>query len=97
MCHACYVRYGSPSIDSVRTRHAAELIRRVYEQGAVGGNAHIVLDDWNLEDAHIRWCLDEALVENIHCTDVEVERRCLEAMLELSMDERASAMALAYV
>lgn len=34
-----------------------ELVRRVYQTATVGGCAHIVLDDYNVHDHDIEWCL----------------------------------------
>lgn len=97
MCYGCYEEAGEPAIINEATQAAAALVARVYEFSMSGGNAHIVVDDWNLEDSDIRWCLDTALVENVHKASDEqlaAERACLEALLALNPDERASAMAL---
>lgn len=97
MCYGCYLKAGEPAIINDATRAAAALVAKVYEFSMVGGNAHIVVDDWNLEDHNIRWCLDTALVENFHEASDEqlsAERGCLEALLALNPAERASAMAL---
>jgi hypothetical protein len=88
---------GSPTVVSLATRLAAQLIGEVYGFNGVGGNAHIVLDDWNIDDDDIRWCLDVAMKENAHEADTDqlaAERACLEALLALSLDERASALAI---
>jgi len=97
MCYGCYEDAGSPAIVNEKTKATAALVAKVYEFSCVGGNAHNVVDDWNLKDHNIRWCLDEALKENAHEADSEqlaAERACLEALLALTDDERASAMAL---
>ena len=97
MCNACYIRYGSPSIVNERTRAAAALVDRIYDHSCVGANAHIVTDDWNLEDSHIDWCLKEALAENYHQStpdQLAIEKAALESLRALTMDERASAMAI---
>ncbi len=97
MCYGCYEEAGFPAIVNEKTKAAAALIDKVYEFSCVGGNAHIVVEDWNLEDDNIRWCLDEALKTNVHGADaaqLAAESACLEALLMLSGDERASAMAL---
>lgn len=38
------------------------LVRAYYAkpENGVGGNLHIVLDDGNVEDSHVRFCLDRA-------------------------------------
>jgi len=59
--------YGFDTIlDNEKTRSVKELVDAVYEFSGVGGNAHIVTDDVNLEDENIRWCLDVAIPENIN-------------------------------
>lgn len=35
-------------------------VRALYEVECTGGSLHIVLDDGNLADSHVRFCLDEA-------------------------------------
>lgn len=89
--------YGGPLIDSPATRAAAALVDAIYKYNCVGGNAHIVVDDENLEDVHIRYCLDEALRDNVHeagPAQLTAERAALEALLALTIEERWSAMRL---
>ena len=57
MCETCWREYGSPQIINPLIRRAEKLIARVYEHGSVGGNLHIVIDDWNIEDEHIKFCI----------------------------------------
>lgn len=65
-----------------------DLVRKVYEQphGAVGGNLHIVLDDYNVEDYWIEQCMDRWDGDEFLLTDVEVE--CAKALLEVPEDDR---------
>lgn len=97
MCYACYEEEGSPRIINDQTRHAAEQIRAVFDINHVGGNCHNVVDDFNVDDDTILWCLNEGLRINIHQhtpDELKVEKECLEGLLELTVDERASALAL---
>lgn len=97
MCYGCYKEYGEPAIINARTQAAAKLADAVYEFNCVGGNCHIVLDDFNIEDSHIDWCLDEGLKTNIHDHDneqLEIEKNCLIAFKVLTVKERASALAI---
>lgn len=81
-----------------KTKKAAELINEIYEQydcGA-GGYAHIVVDDWNMDDSSIDFCINAA---NEGEYDISEEGRqaclnCLNYLKELSEDERYSAMAI---
>ena len=56
MCHGCWVEEGQPVVDTPTVRAAAKAIAEVYEHSCVGGNLHIVLDDWNLEDDSLAFC-----------------------------------------
>ncbi len=97
MCMGCWHDYGAPREITPEIKEAAALVAKVYESSVVGGNAHIVLDDWNIEDDSIDWCLETALRTNIHehsAEELAVERQCLEALKALGLKERASALAL---
>jgi len=97
MCYGCYKEYGSPAIITKTTQHVANLVAKVYEFSSVGGNAHVVIDDYNIEDDHIDWCLREGLSSNVHEHDekqLAIEKELLEALRLLSIDERVSALAI---
>ena len=97
MCRSCWEEYGSHAIVDAETIAAAKLVDEVYEFSCVGGNGHVAFDDWNLDDGSIRWCIDVALVSNIHgaCADQRAaERAALDALLALPLDRRVSAMAI---
>ena len=96
MCYECYKEYGSPEEISERTKAAAALIDRVYESSCLGGNLHIIVDDWNLEDGDMEFC-EWAIEENTHKMTPEAqqtERECLSALRAMDLDGRASAMAI---
>jgi hypothetical protein len=64
---------------------------------SVGGYAHIVTEDWNLDDACIDWCITEA--EKGEYGDISEEGRqasieALKCLKELTEDERCSVMAM---
>jgi hypothetical protein len=101
MCYGCYVdEFGSPTIVNEATKRVAELCRQLYEISAVGGNCHIVTDDWNLEDENIRFCLDyweraggwqdEVLDPKRRA----IEKELLDLMIPMSEAERASALGI---
>lgn len=98
MCEGCYEEYGRPTIITDKTMAAASLVRRVYEFSCVGGNLHIVLDDWNLQDENLQFCMDEIKKGGYEGRDspeeLAAETECCEAFIALNMDERASALAL---
>jgi hypothetical protein len=96
MCENCFEAAGSPAIINEKTIKASELIEKVYDYEGCGGYAHIVTDDWNLEDESIESCINWAL-ENKNQSDVESQRatfECLFYLLTLTEEERYSAMAL---
>lgn len=83
MCKACYKRYGNPRVMTPRARSAASLI------GAADWASlelHLQIDDWNLGDEFFS---EDAAPKN------EVSRRCFDALKECSVDERATALAIA--
>lgn len=96
MCFRCYEEAGKPEIVNERTIAAAKLIDEVYEWSCAGGHLHIVVDDWNLEDENIEFCIGE-MDKNSHELPpeaIEAERKCAAALMALSEDERYSAMAI---
>ena len=70
MCHGCWVEEGKPAIDTPAIRAAAAAVAEVYEHSCVGGNLHIVLDDWNLEDGSLAFC-DAQIARGGHPDDPE--------------------------
>jgi hypothetical protein len=96
MCISCYKEYGSPLVISDLTRKCAELVAELYEFSFVGGNCHIVTDDWNLEDEHIQWCLKSVLDNKYEDTpeQLAVEKKLLELLASMSIEERASSLAI---
>lgn len=59
------------------------LISAIYEISCVGGALHIVLDDGNLKDDNIQWCIDNSIKK---CDDIVERVLCLEcAKLLLSL------------
>lgn len=89
MCYACYEEYEGDYGCTITPAAiaASDLISAVYEVHAAGGYAHIVVDDWNLGDDSIDFCLNETDIDDV-CHE------CLVAMKELPMPERIAALAL---
>jgi len=69
-----------------------ELLKQLYnsDDGGIGGYAHIVTDDGNIEDANIDSCLEDAKknISNMSQETVSASIRCLEALRKLTEDER---------
>lgn len=57
------------------------------DSGSVGGHLHIVLDDGNIEDGHVQFCLDEARRDAC-----ETCIRLAELLLEMSLTQRAKLL-----
>ena len=100
MCEECWDEYGRPDIVNEKTEHALALVRQVYDAplGGAGGRLHIVLDDWNLEDEHIYWCLSQVgeitawQGKKFDVTPSIIERACGGAFLDMTLQERASTL-----
>ena len=86
MCRRCWDEAGQPSINTSGVQRAARRIREVYEEDALGGNMHVVIEDWNVRQSDLDWCAP--MVTTV------AERRCHEALNDLTEDERTSALAL---
>lgn len=90
MCLGCWQAWGKPAHTSPAIEAAAHLVRALYAEDCSGGLAHIVTDDWNIEDGSIDWCLrheDAALPKNATAV------ACLRALRALSEDDRAAVLA----
>lgn len=89
---------GSPEIVNEKTIKAAELVDKIYDQerGGAGGHAHIVVDDWNLSDGDIDFCLQQAKDNKFGFTKEQtvVEIEALTMLKGLSEKERYSALAI---
>jgi hypothetical protein len=92
MCKDCWQEFGAPIIDSPAIREAARLAKALLEEFPTGGAMHIVVDDFNIDDEDIQWCLrpENALRGHLETS----ERNFGVAFLDLSVTERASALAL---
>ncbi len=95
MCFNCFINKFVKPIVNDKVIHCSELIDKVYEYTGAGGNAHIVVDDWNLEDHSIESCL-KYLEEDKEVSDGERKAtyECLIALKGLNEDERYCAMGI---
>lgn len=66
-----------------------ELINIIYTKySCAGGALHIVLDDKNIEDDHIHWCLDNAISKIFDEEEKKIYTECAELLLKLSYSSR---------
>jgi hypothetical protein len=97
MCIDCYKEAGSPRIINNLVIDASNLIKINLGIDPLGGYAHIVIDDWNLEDEHIEYCI-EAANKRSHSWVSEESRQAsllaLSSLKALSEGERYTAMAI---
>lgn len=99
MCYNCYKEYGSPKVISDKVRDAVELVTK-YDSASYCG-LHIVVDDWNLEDEHVVWCLKSiSLPEEVSgLTERSEEEKTAivelgTLLLIMTIAERATALAI---
>lgn len=90
MCINCWIQAGRPMIRNEAVETCAAMIDGYCDRVPGGGYAHIVVEDWNLEDGNIDCCLKAA-----NGDDEEGVIDVLLALRALSEDERYSAMAIA--
>lgn len=79
-------RYWDEDIDRINL-----LVEILYEDlgECCGGLLHIVLDDGNLENHHIKWCIEQCEKrENFNRSDKLLCKRIANEMLGLTMEQR---------
>ena len=98
MCYGCYEEFGKPTIVNDLTKAAAVAIARVYECRCAGGNLHIVVDDWNLDDEDIAFCIKYIGNGGFEGQDdpekLIAESECAEMLKRMTLEERVSALAI---
>lgn len=96
MCISCWRELGEPKIVTELTKAASRMIGKVYEYSISGGNCHIVIDDFNLENKHIDFCLEQVKNNENKYTQKQlvIEKQLLDTLRTMSLEERASALAL---
>jgi hypothetical protein len=67
---------------------AIELAKIIYNNHCVGGHFHIVLDDGNLENRHIEWCINDAKTEEKDNDLLNVYLELGKILLNMTMSQR---------
>ena len=62
-----------------------KLKREIYKKYPVGGVLHIVLDDGNLKNSNIEWCIGE--IEQLE-EDKELFLKCANNLLKMTQTQR---------
>ena len=76
-------------------KKVADIVDAIYRFNSVGGNCHIVIDDYNIDDGSIDWCLKHGLSSNVHKhpeKHLKIEKEFLEAFRELSISNREKVL-----
>lgn len=96
MCRECWEDFGRAKVDTPRVREAAVAIGEVYGYDDDGWHLYTIIADWNLDNGNLDWC-GWAIAKNVNHAgreQLECEARCLALLRSLTLDERASALAL---
>lgn len=91
MCLSCWEDYGSHKLRSDKIKNAVDAINKVYEYSLVGGNLHIVVDDWNIEDHNLLFCEKEISKEEDK-EQRDVEQECFDILFSMTIEERNSTL-----
>ena len=70
-----------------------DVIAKIYARHPVGGALHIVLDDLNVKDRHIQWCIEDMDYPIYTDEDRRLFRQCAELLLMLK-SQRARALCI---
>lgn len=66
-----------------------ELVEIIYSKyNNAGGALHIVLDDDNLEDHNIQWCIDNSIAKIENEDEKKIYLECAKLLLKLSYSSR---------
>lgn len=99
MCYGCWEEYGKPTRVTPAIVETATLVEKLYASpgGGVGGNLHIVTDDWNLEDDNLAHCAERnSFPEDGRDNPItlKIEKDIIDAMRLMTEAERATVLAL---
>ena len=95
MCKQCWEEAGNPRIDNPEVRKAQQLISELYEIHSSGGDLHIVLDDWNVDNESLKFCYYEILLDTkLDRNDRDLHLKVYYQLMKLTPQERISVLAL---
>lgn len=63
-----------------------DLAKKIYSKNSVGGLLHIVLDDGNLKNSHIEWCINE--IKSSNDDDKDLYLQCAYNLLKMTPTQR---------
>jgi hypothetical protein len=97
MCLDCYKERGKPKIKNKKVNAAVDALVNLYEKHLVGGRLHIVTDDWNICDSSLDFCKNSQGTTHMNYEFGyfdELEKEAYEKLKVLTIQERASALAI---
>jgi hypothetical protein len=71
-----------------------QLIDKIYDDYPSGGALHIALDDGNLDDYDIQWCIDNAMDSDSYIKDKDLFLKCANNLLQLTLEQRYQILKL---
>lgn len=71
-----------------------EIIKKIYRKYSTGGALHIVLDDGNVDDGNILWCVQNSIPSEQFCdlSDRPIFEKCALNLIKIAEDERLSVI-----
>lgn len=88
VCHTCEEKIsqkrpfgGDPRLRAKYKQALYDLIAKIYAKHPVGGALHIVLDDLNVKDQHIKMCIEDMDYPIYTDEDRRLFTRCAELLL----------------
>ena len=67
-------------------KETVELIQKIYQKYPTGGALHLVLDDGNIEDRDIQWCMNNLWDDEKK--DSALFERCAKNLLAMAKTDR---------
>ena len=84
---------GDPQLRAKYKKALYDVIAKIYAKHPVGGALHIVLDDLNVNDKCIQWCIEDMDYPIYTVADRQLFSRCAELLLMLK-SQRARTLCI---
>ena len=75
-------------------KETVELIQKIYQKYPTGGALHIVLDDGNIDDHDIQWCMNNLWDDEKK--DSALFERCAKNLLSMPKNDRYQTIEAAW-
>lgn len=87
-CREGMEKYLNSTERDILFKTISTAIKRIYKKYPTGGALHIVLDDGNLNDDDIQWCLKNTIEKIEAPLDKRLFKACAKNLLKLTIEER---------